>query len=266
MAKVMSALLDLLEVNSNKKGGTQELHRRTMLVKLAISSELHGTIREKLERILNKMAEMWVAKTPGSWKPYVVCCLEALADESGAAHVLNDLARIDEAKKSMRITAASIKEAKQSFELKQPRSVMKQLLKTKQTTPATLAILRGRAHSSGSFDAQRCAEQAPQQTAKKSDAAALVRAVMSCSWPSDASEQPGSKDLLAVARAIGWDISTDSADLAAALRKQYRLAAVLCHPDKFPELRSYEAFYRIQTTNEILGRVLHLIGRGRADS
>jgi len=30
----------------------------------------------------------------------------------------------------------------------------------------------------------------------------------SCSWPSDASEQPESKDLLAVARAIGWDIST----------------------------------------------------------
>ena len=254
MADVMSALFLLLWVQSNSHGGTQKLRRCTEMVKEAVRDSVQGNLKGKLEQILKKMEENWMAKTPGTWRPYVMCCLELMVDESSAEHVLADVQRIDRAKKILRISTEAIKRIQTSADERKPQSVLKQLLKRRSTKSTALCIAR--TQTSALLDRASLLAEEPTARGKHAnfDAATLIRAVMSCPWPATADERPGSAHLLAVAHAIGWDMSTfdEGTDLAAELRKRYKFACLLCHPDKCSEPGSLQAFLRVQTTSETL--------------
>ena len=141
MAAVISALFHLLDLKSNNLGGTHELRHRADMVKEAVRVGTQGSLKVKLERTLKKMQEEWVAKTPGSWRPYVVCCLELMVDESGAEHVLVDVERIERAKRTMRISTEAVKRIQTLADQRKPQSVLKQLLKNKSTTASATAIV-----------------------------------------------------------------------------------------------------------------------------
>lgn len=258
MANLMSALFFLLWVKSNSSGGTQKLRNCTEKVKEAVRNSAQGDLKVKLEQIVKKMEENWVAKTPGTWRPYVMCCLELVVEQASAEHVLADVERIDHAKKTMRISTDTTKRIRASMDQKKPQSVLKQLLKRRSTNSTALCVARTQTSASASRASLLAEKPTARQNHANFDAATLIRAVMSCPWPTTADERPGSAHLLAVAHAIGWDMSTfdEHTDLVAELRKRYRFACLLCHPDKCSELGSLQAFLRIQTTSETLQGIL----------
>ena len=83
VSDVVSALFSLLHVKSNNLGGTEKLRHSARAVHEAIQRGTQGSLKVKLEQTLKKMQDNWVAKTPGSWRPYDVHCLELLDAKSG---------------------------------------------------------------------------------------------------------------------------------------------------------------------------------------
>ena len=187
-----------------------------------------------------------------------MCCLELLVDESSAEHVLADTERIEHVKRTMRISTETTHRIKASVDQRKPQSVLKQLLKRKPSTVTALCPVAAKP-SAQQIDMLSFSEKPfSQQQASNLDAASLIRAVMSCPWPEAADERPGSAHLLAVAHAIGWDMAKfdERTDLAAELRRRYRLACLLCHPDKCSEPGCLQAFLRVQATSDALDGIL----------
>mmetsp|Transcript_69558 Transcript_69558/g.123027 ORF Transcript_69558/g.123027 Transcript_69558/m.123027 type:complete len:793 (-) Transcript_69558:117-2495(-) len=76
-----AAALRLLQVNSNKSGGTTEWTRHKNELTHALSALPASEQRSHAQHLVTVMSSCAVMKTPGTWRPFIFCIIEHLSPE-----------------------------------------------------------------------------------------------------------------------------------------------------------------------------------------
>ena len=254
MAEARSVLFSALEINTNCLGGARQLISCTQMAKGVIRETIPEPLRNTLTRVLDDMMTCIVAKTPGSWRPHVVYCLELLLQGCVECHLserINDRTKLEREKQRLRIKEDKVNIVRSDWCTGNPRrSVLKQLLKHKdKSTRAVCTATEDNAESPSALS---------EVGSNVEYIAPVLNDVMACAWPGVGQGSPKHEHHVAVANAIGWDPSkiADQKDMVQELRKRYRLAVLQCHPDKCSDPRAAQAFQRIQATYEELFKSL----------
>ena len=267
MAEARVALFSALEINTNCPGGTRRLNSCIHSAKTVIREKTPEPLRNTLTRVLDDMTACLVAKTPGSWRPHVVYCLELLLQgcvEGPLKERMHDRMKLDQAKQRLRIKEDKVSSIRRDWSGgSQKRSVLKQLLKHRDKNTSTHLTVRSPAVCTATESTASHKKNNVESTSAASAVASnvdyispVLHDVMSCAWPGVGQGSPKQHHYIAVANAIGWDpsIRPMQKDMAQELRKRYKFAVLHCHPDKCSDPRAAQAFQRIQATYEELSR------------